>query len=209
MRPQAPQPREAFPHFPPYLACYSFCSDLFFAVVWLAVMRRSPRLQNGEGAGVSNRPGNRAAAGPAALSVPRTPHHPKSGAALNELVRSLDQNWRLGLEACGGKRSPAHSRTIADKTYTTIQRLFYTARPALDEIIERFNLSAPGFAHEKRLELLLGLLKSQTLTPTSRGVTPNGAGDVHPKSVLCKCKPLLDAGGSHVQIMYPTRRLAY
>jgi hypothetical protein len=172
-------------------------------------MRRSPQLQQGEGAGVSNRPGNRAAAGPAALSVPRTPHHPKSGAALNDLVRSLDKNWRLGLEACGGQRSPAHNRTIADKTYSTIQRLFYSARPALDEIIERFNLSAPGFAYEKRLELLLGLLKSQTLTPSSRGGTPSGATNANPKNVPCKCKTLLDAGGNHVRDRYPTRGLVY
>ncbi|KAF2026769.1 RNA-directed RNA polymerase 2 [Setomelanomma holmii] len=138
--------------------------------------RRSPRLQPNDAT---------CAAGPASLPLPQpeTPHHPRTGAALDTIVRALDDDWQLGLRRVRQLRSPLYHQSTADKTYAKIQRLFYSARPALDEVIGRFNKAAPSFPREARLDILNGLLKSQTLTPSRVG-TPVSARNVPPKSQL-------------------------
>jgi hypothetical protein len=153
--------------------------------------RRSPRLRSNDAS---------RAAGPAAsLPVPETPHHPRTGAALNSLIRSLDDQWQLGLGKVRQLRSPAQHQSTADKTYAKIQRLFYSARPALDDVIQSFTKVAPGFPNDARLGVLHGMLKSQTLPPSRVG-TPVSARNVPPKSLLCKCvfthaRLLTGAGG--------------
>ncbi|KAF2123488.1 hypothetical protein P153DRAFT_391578 [Dothidotthia symphoricarpi CBS 119687] len=111
--------------------------------------------------GAGNRPGPALPA-----SVPRTPHHPKSGAALADLIRSLESKWQLGLKVQDG-RSPAQSRTIADKTCRAIQYLFYSNRGGLNDALAIFEQSGPFLRPEARLELLHGKLKS--LLPQSPG----------------------------------------
>ncbi|KAF2678023.1 hypothetical protein K458DRAFT_423437 [Lentithecium fluviatile CBS 122367] len=135
-------------------------------------------------------PGNRGqSAGPgpgAPATAPNTPR--KDGAALNRLIRSLEDEWRLGLDVHDRLLSPSQrGDTLAGKVYGQIQRLYYSSEPALDKALEGFRQIALGFEHGKRLELLHGTLKSQTRSPLSRTGTPSSSqarpGSVPPKTL--------------------------
>ncbi|KAH7066941.1 RNA dependent RNA polymerase-domain-containing protein [Paraphoma chrysanthemicola] len=146
--------------------------------------RRSPRLRNDARTAAG---GSAALPAPVPHSLPQptTPQHPRTGAALSNLIRSLDDEWHLGLGKIPQLRSPAQHQTTADKTYAKIQRLFYSARPALDDVIQSFTKVASGFPKEAQLEVLHGMLKSQTTQPPSRVRTPvSGSRNVPPKSLL-------------------------
>lgn len=136
-------------------------------------MRQSPRLLQGNRAG---RNGPEPITGSSSLPPPqpRTPQHPKTGAALDELILSLEREWRLGLEIRDKLWSPqkADKESTSDKVYGQIKRLFYSARPALDSALAIFKSTAPGFAPEDRLKVLHGILKSVTQSPISRAGTP-------------------------------------
>jgi hypothetical protein len=152
-------------------------------------MRQSPRLLQGNrnGAGRSNDPQPII---PHSL-LPHTPRHPKSGAALDDLIRSLEDEWRLGLKVRGALWSPQKidEKSTADKVHGQIKRLFFSARPALEIALELFKDTAPGFAPNKRLELLHGILKSKTKSPISRVGTPLNEPSKSLKSVqTCKCR---------------------
>ncbi|KAH9870156.1 hypothetical protein J1614_007078 [Plenodomus biglobosus] len=141
-------------------------------------MRKSTRLAQGNH-GQSPEPTG--AVGPA----PRTPHHPKSGAVLKQLIQSLEAKWQLGLKV-HEHQSPAQTRTTADKIKARIQYLFFSSRPALDEALEKFEASAAGFAPEEHVYVLDGLLKSKQFTksPQSRIGIPVGTQNQPPKSLL-------------------------
>ncbi|KAH7389891.1 RNA dependent RNA polymerase-domain-containing protein [Pyrenochaeta sp. MPI-SDFR-AT-0127] len=130
-------------------------------------MRKSPRLAQG-----NREPRNGLDA--AALVPPRTPHHQKSGARLTELTRVLEAKWQLGLRVGDDTRSPAQNQSPADKAQKKMNRLFFKNESSLDEVLDSFNNSAPGFAHEGRLALFDGMLKSRLLpqSPDSRVGTP-------------------------------------
>jgi hypothetical protein len=112
------------------------------------------------------------AAGPGApATAPNTPR--KTGKELNELIRSLEDEWRLGLDVHNKLLSPdKRSDTLQGKVYGQIQRLFFSSPTALGTALDGFRQIAPGFEHGKRLELLHGSLKSQTQSPLSRAGTP-------------------------------------
>ncbi|KAF2828010.1 hypothetical protein CC86DRAFT_438904 [Ophiobolus disseminans] len=132
-----------------------------------------------------NRMGSRPAV-PAAASLPhpQTPHRLRSNPGLDNLIRELDNEWQLGLTRGQSQlRSPAHNRTAADRTYRRIQHLFYSARPALDDVLQDFGRTArAGLATEAPLDVLHDMLKSRvTPGPPSRTGTPK---NVPPKSLL-------------------------
>ncbi|KAH7407003.1 RNA dependent RNA polymerase-domain-containing protein [Phaeosphaeria sp. MPI-PUGE-AT-0046c] len=133
-------------------------------------MRQSPRLLQG------SRAGRNEIVQPitGSLPPPQTPRHPKTGAALNALIQSLEHDWRLGLHIRGDLWSPQKSdkQSKSDKVYGQIKRLFFSARPTLDSALETFKNLAPGFTQGERLHLLHGILKSITQSPISRAGTP-------------------------------------
>lgn len=143
-------------------------------------MRKSSRLKQGT-------PHSPAAP---ALVEPRTPHHPKSGTALNELIRTLEADWQLGLRVRDDPISPAQSCAPADKTYGKIQKLFYVARPALDRALDTFGKIATGFKPDQRLELLDGVLKSELCAKSSPTRTEtlldSRSRNELPKSLICE-----------------------
>ncbi|KAF1844339.1 uncharacterized protein K460DRAFT_317788 [Cucurbitaria berberidis CBS 394.84] len=96
-------------------------------------------------------------------SLPKTPHHLRPGAAIDELIRSLEAEWRIGLKVRGADWSPLRRSTNdqADKIYGQVQHLFYSARVALNQALATFKELAPFWPHEKRLELLSGVLSSK------------------------------------------------
>ncbi|KAF1914659.1 RNA dependent RNA polymerase-domain-containing protein [Ampelomyces quisqualis] len=134
-------------------------------------MRQSPRLMQGSSsrAGRSNGPQPTIAD-----TLPHTPHHPRNGAALDNLILSLENEWHLGLKLRDSHWSPQKTdeKCISDKVYGQIKRLHYGAKPTLNSVLENFQDIAPGFAHDERLKLLNGLLKSKTRSPISRTGTP-------------------------------------
>jgi hypothetical protein len=152
-------------------------------------MRPSPRpLQNNR-----NRSCNRNRLEPTTISSlpPHTPRHHKSGVAIDNLILTLEDEWRLGLKVRGPLWSPqkADKKSTAETVYGQVQQLFYTDRPALDSAIETFRGTAPGFPHDERLGLLRGLLKSKTLSPISRADTPLNRLPNSLQSIaqMCKC----------------------
>jgi hypothetical protein len=150
-------------------------------------MRQSPRLlqRNYDTAG------GQGPANPLLVQPLETPHHPKSGAALEALILKLENEYRLGLKLRGATWSPSKTvgiETTADKVYGQIKRLFFSARPALDSALDRFRETATGFEHHKQLELLHGVLKSITHSPFSRTGTPINEPPKSLRSVPpCKC----------------------
>jgi hypothetical protein len=130
----------------------------------------------GPSQGNRNRNGARRSNGPTTISSlpPYTPRRPKSGIDIDNLILSLEDEWRLGLKVRGPLWSPqkADKKSTAEKVYGLVQRLFYSAGPALDSALDMFREAAPGFPHDKRLELLHGLLKCKTCSPVSRADTP-------------------------------------
>ncbi|KAI4662225.1 uncharacterized protein J4E79_004514 [Alternaria viburni] len=94
-----------------------------------------------------------------AVSLPATPRH-RSGAALNELICSLERQWNIGLRLRGNGWSPnkAIPSDAADKVNALIQFLFYSAPTALEEAIEQFKGDAPSLTREERLEKLREIL---------------------------------------------------
>jgi len=148
-------------------------------------MRQSPHLLgNTAGRSHSGRPEPTIAGS----LPPTTPRHPKTGAALDNLVIALEEEWRLGLRVRGPLWSPRKTdKTPAETVYGLIKRLFFSARPALDAALDNFRETAPGFEHSKRLDLLHGILRSKTQSPISRTGTPlneppKSLGSVH----MCK-----------------------
>jgi hypothetical protein len=134
-------------------------------------MRQSPRLL-GNTAGRNSGSGHAEPTIPGSLP-PTTPRHSKTGADLDSLVIALEEEWRLGLRVRGPLWSPRESKgSTSEKVYGQIQRLFFSAEPALDAALDNFRETALGFAHSKRLELLHGILKSKTQSPISRTGTP-------------------------------------
>ncbi|KAH7071682.1 RNA dependent RNA polymerase-domain-containing protein [Paraphoma chrysanthemicola] len=146
--------------------------------------RRSPRLRD-DARPAAGGSATLPAPVPHSLPQPTTPQHPRPGAVLSSLIRSLDDEWHLGLGKIPQLRSPAQHQSTADKTCANIQRLFFSARPALDDVIQTFAKVASGFPKEAQLDLLHGMLKSQTTQPPSRVGTPvSGSRNVPPKSLL-------------------------
>lgn len=113
-------------------------------------------------------PGNGKAgspAPPAALPIPlpKTPHHLRRGAAIDELIRSLEARWRIGLKVRGAEWSPQRSRTndLADKIYGLVKRLYFSAEPALHQAVANFNDLATQSPHGGSLDLLCQVLSSK------------------------------------------------
>ena len=110
-----------------------------------------------------------------AVSLPATPQHLRPGAALDDQIRSLEEEWRLGLKIRGAEWSPKRSNTddTADKIYALVKFLFYRAPTALKQAIGEFRAAAPGSRHQDRLALLRRILSSTKESElATRGRTP-------------------------------------
>jgi hypothetical protein len=153
-------------------------------------MHQSPASSHGHrnrnGAGRSNGPEPT----PTSSLPPHTPRHSKPGVAIDKLILSLEDEWRLGLKIRGPLWSPqkADERSTAEKVYGQVQRLFYSDAPALGSALEIFRKEAPGFPHDKRLNLLHVLLKSKTHSPVSRADTPLNKAPKSLNSIQTSCK---------------------
>lgn len=105
--------------------------------------------------------------GPAA-SLPGTPHL-RPGAAIDDLIRSLEKEWKVGLKVRGAEWSPKRSNRddTSDKICALVKLLFFSARPALHHAIKEFESLAPSLTREKRLvelhEILSRTKKSQSV----------------------------------------------
>lgn len=122
------------------------------------------------------------AAGPAPATEPyNTPHRRRlqnqgpGDAAINQVILSLENDWRLGLRIRGVGWSPTRSSTkdTADKIYGLVQRLHWSGPPTLSQAIANFNELAPQFKHSERLDLLWKTLSSKAKPyAISRAGTP-------------------------------------
>jgi hypothetical protein len=110
--------------------------------------------------------------GPAAsLPLPGTPH--RRGADIDNLIRSLEDKWKIGLKLRCTEWSPKKSAgdDVADKIYGIVKRLFFSSQRALDDAINTFEQTAPRTAPRDRLGLLYRALKDG-VGPVSRTGTP-------------------------------------
>lgn len=107
-------------------------------------------------------PGNH---GPVA---PTTPHGVGTPDPINEIVRSLNDAWKLGLQVRGLHWSPSTgSKSTADTIYNRIKFLYHNNRTTLYDRLNYFEGIAPKLSSEERLNLLLILLPMLTGTPKS------------------------------------------
>lgn len=118
-----------------------------------------------------------AVTGPAHVPQSETPRRAKAGAALEEFIVAIENEWQLGLKMRGPLWSPHKSRNVqstADKVYGLIKRLFFTSRPALDAALKSFRDAAlaPGCVQGKRVHLLHGVLKATAQSPMPETSTP-------------------------------------
>lgn len=155
-------------------------------------MRKSTRLAQGNHTQSHQSPDLTGSVAPA----PRTPHHQKpNGAALKQLIQSLDAKWQLGLRV-DEHRSPAQDRTAADIIKARIQHLFFVSKPTLDEVLATFESIAAGFAHSQHLDLLDGLLKSKRAVNSSQSRTDTFIGTAnHPPKSLSSTEQIPHSGG--------------
>jgi hypothetical protein len=174
----------------PLAPSISLCGNSKRAQGKRTTMRQSPRLLRDTRNLAGRSDGPTATAGATTPRPPQTPRHPKSGAALDDLIQTFENKWRLGLKVRGPLWTPQKStlENTADKVYGQIKRLFFSSRPALDSAFEQFEADAPRSAHDSRLGLLHVILKSKTQSPIPRAGTPLYE---PPKSVKesqpCKC----------------------
>lgn len=100
----------------------------------------------------------------ATVSLPRTPHHIRSGAAIDKLIHKINDNWNLGLRVRPLDWSPSvKSDDPADKIYGKVKRLFFSNRASLNEALTTFEHLAPKYRdREGRLNLLLRILTEKS-----------------------------------------------
>jgi hypothetical protein len=112
--------------------------------------------------------------GPAA-PLPGTPRHHGAGAAIDDLICSLEKEWKVGLKTRGAEWSPQKSNVgdTPDKICALVKYLFFRARPALDDAIREFEGLARRRTREDRLVLLHQILsRKKESQPVPRGRTP-------------------------------------
>ena len=104
-------------------------------------------------------------------TTPITPARPRSAAALNELIRQLNVEHQLHLPVRDENWSPsknANSPTLADKIVGQIKRMYFSAGPALQRVLDDYKTKAANLQQRERLNLLHLLLRSQTSSPSAR-----------------------------------------
>lgn len=147
-------------------------------------MQQPPRLvyPHGTGGSAGHHP-----AAPASVP-PSTPR--KKGEVLNQLIRSLENQYHLGFRVSTELRSPIHSKSAADLVANRIQHLFYSHKPALDEVLATFATTATFIPKEQQLDALSSIIRSkvQHESPTSRTGTPLSGRNV-PRGSLKTSQP--------------------
>lgn len=130
--------------------------------------------------------GQGAGAGPAAPAASfGTPHRERNGVALDDLIRSLEAEWQLGLKLHGLQSPSQRAESLSGKVYGQIQFLHYSSPGVLHKLLDGFRQMAPVLQPATRLELLNERLnmempsKSRTGTPASS----QGNRNVPPKTL--------------------------
>ncbi|KAF2657604.1 hypothetical protein K491DRAFT_318144 [Lophiostoma macrostomum CBS 122681] len=103
---------------------------------------------------------------------PVIPARPRTGAALNELIRQLNVEHQFSLPVRDETWSPRRntkSSTLAGKIFGQIKHLYFSAEPALRRVLDDFKAQAGRLQHDERLNQLHQLLKSQSSSPSVRG----------------------------------------
>jgi hypothetical protein len=138
--------------------------------------------------------GNTRGLGPvASLPVPRTPERGprKELDGIDDLVRSLEERWQIGLKLRGDKWSPRRNNADdkADKVFGLIKFLFHQNPPALRDVIESFQHLDVDTFYGERLTLIHKTLKTKSETiqaeksePVSRAGTPQNKPAKYPAS---------------------------
>ncbi|KAL5117989.1 hypothetical protein ACEQ8H_004134 [Pleosporales sp. CAS-2024a] len=139
---------------------------------------------------------------------PTTPRHhkplTKNGATLDRLINDLEQEWQIGLKVRAPYWSPRHTpRTTADRIYGLVKQLLFTDGP-LEAALDTFREKAPAYAHDKRLDLLLEILKIKAQSTPLRNGTPQRGPPETPESVQISrqsagSRRLFDNYKSHAQ----------
>ncbi|OCK74509.1 hypothetical protein K432DRAFT_409803 [Lepidopterella palustris CBS 459.81] len=94
------------------------------------------------------------------LVVPTTPHRRRTGEGLNNIIRSLESRWNLGLSVRGPDWSPSTSaKTLADKVFGQIKLIYFSSEPALHRTLDEFSAYASNYPQAGRLEYLFVLLR--------------------------------------------------
>ncbi|KAF2715699.1 hypothetical protein K504DRAFT_529828 [Pleomassaria siparia CBS 279.74] len=116
------------------------------------------------------------------LIAPATPHRVGAADPINDIIRSLENSWRLGLRIRDQYWSPsAGPKSTPDIIYGRIKFLYYHDQSTLNQRLEDFKRIAPKTARDGQLDLLLTLLPLPTGTPKSsardaRTQSPPGGG---------------------------------
>ncbi|KAJ8106796.1 hypothetical protein OPT61_g9304 [Boeremia exigua] len=145
------------------------------AACGFVVMQQPPRLAlPGNGSA-----GPRSRAAPASVP-PLTPR--KKGEGLDNLLRSLDEKYQLGLNIRTVWTSPARRKTAADGVLKTIRFLYYRQEAALNDALVTFETTAEFIAKDQRLDVLANILrnKHQSGSPITRSGTPTSATNAPP-----------------------------
>ena len=103
---------------------------------------------------------------------PRTPNR-QGGQGINDIVRSLETRWQLGLSVWDKPVSPSSKMgTNADKVYNKIQFLYFSSRSTLTRIVQEFDShAAEKPSDSERLAYLLKLLTDEVGSPAGRRVS--------------------------------------
>jgi hypothetical protein len=102
------------------------------------------------------------------LVPPTTPNHMGTPNSINEIIRSLNATYDLGLQVQGPHWSPStRSKSTAGKLCGRIQHLNYKDPTTLADGLNKFGRIALELSREERLDQLMRLLPLRTGTPKS------------------------------------------
>jgi hypothetical protein len=167
------------------------------------VMRRSPHLgQGNNGSGAAQ---HRSAA-PASVP-PSTPRGQRNGEELDDIVRSFEEKWQLGLKTCDKFKSPSQNTTAEGKVYQQIQCLYFlkSDKSALHDALAIFDTVALRILPDQQLEALADILrkKIRDIVPISRVGTPSSARNERSKSLrpTQRCKSALKYRCFHTSML--------
>ena len=124
---------------------------------------------------------------------PTTPHRAVSLDPINDIIYSLENRWKLGLQTRDSSWSPSrNSKSTADKIYDRIKYWYFKDRRSLDRRLDEFNRLAHRYLHDERPGELLKLLpyKNQTLQSSARDARLESSRAISAlslRSQLCKC----------------------
>jgi len=124
---------------------------------------------------------------------PTTPHRAVSLDPINDIIYSLENRWKLGLQTRDSSWSPSrNSKSTADKIYDHIKYWHYKDKRSLNRRLDEFSRLAHRYPHDERPGELLKLLpyKDQTVQSSARDARLESWRAISAPSLrsqLCKC----------------------